>query len=87
MGRINSSVGLVTGLNITDTVDKLVEWNAGASARIGNFASDIAVQDTGGGSLRLIIPTRGDAGMKIPGALPGLSARHDPSWLTTTPPS
>ncbi len=33
---------------------------SGASARIGNFATDIAVQDTNGGSLRLIIPTRGD---------------------------
>ena len=31
-----------------------------ASARIGNFATDIALQDTGGGTLRLIIPTRGD---------------------------
>ncbi len=34
--------------------------NADASARIGNFATDIAIQDTGNGSLRLIIPTRGD---------------------------
>ena len=32
----------------------------GASARIGNFATDIAVQDTGSGTLRLIVPTRGD---------------------------
>src|SRR5687768_5570522 len=31
-----------------------------ASARIGNFATDIAVQDTGSGTLRLIVPTRGD---------------------------
>lgn len=31
-----------------------------ASARIGNFATAIAVQDTGGGTARLIIPTRGD---------------------------
>jgi len=31
-----------------------------ASARIGNFATDIAVQDTGSGTLRLVIPTRGD---------------------------
>lgn len=31
-----------------------------ASARIGNFATDIAVQDTENGTLRLIIPTRGD---------------------------
>jgi len=31
-----------------------------ASARVGNFATDIAVQDTGGGTLRLIVPTRGD---------------------------
>jgi DNA-binding beta-propeller fold protein YncE len=32
----------------------------GASARIGNFATDIAVQDTGNGTARLIVPTRGD---------------------------
>jgi DNA-binding beta-propeller fold protein YncE len=32
----------------------------GAGARVGNFATDIAVQDTGGGNLRLIVPTRGD---------------------------
>lgn len=31
-----------------------------ASARIGNFATDVAVQDTGSGTLRLIVPTRGD---------------------------
>jgi len=31
-----------------------------AAARIGNFATDIALQDTGNGTLRLIIPTRGD---------------------------
>jgi DNA-binding beta-propeller fold protein YncE len=28
--------------------------------QIGNFATDIAVQDLGGGKLRLIVPTRGD---------------------------
>ncbi len=28
--------------------------------RIGNFATDIALQDLGGGALRLIVPTRGD---------------------------
>jgi DNA-binding beta-propeller fold protein YncE len=33
---------------------------AGAGARIGNFATDIAVQDMGNGNLRLIVPTRGD---------------------------
>ena len=31
-----------------------------AAARIGNFATAIAVQDTGSGTLRLVIPTRGD---------------------------
>ena len=31
-----------------------------AGARIGNFATDIAVQDRGNNQLRLIIPTRGD---------------------------
>lgn len=32
----------------------------GTGARIGNFATSIGVQDTGGGNLRMIIPTRGD---------------------------
>jgi DNA-binding beta-propeller fold protein YncE len=31
-----------------------------AGARLGNFATDVAVQDTGDGTLRLIVPTRGD---------------------------
>lgn len=33
---------------------------AGAGVRIGNFATDIAVQDLGGGGMRLVVPTRGD---------------------------
>ncbi|MBA3817801.1 MAG: hypothetical protein H0X17_02840 [Deltaproteobacteria bacterium] len=33
---------------------------ADAGVRIGNFATDIAVQDRGEGRLRLIVPTRGD---------------------------
>jgi len=33
---------------------------AHAGARIGNFATNVAVQDTGNGTLRLIVPTRGD---------------------------
>lgn len=31
-----------------------------AGVRIGNFATDIAMQDLGGGALRLVVPTRGD---------------------------
>jgi len=31
-----------------------------AGVRIGNFATDVAVQDRGNGNLRLIVPTRGD---------------------------
>ncbi len=31
-----------------------------ATVRIGNFATDIAVQDKGNGAARLIVPTRGD---------------------------
>jgi DNA-binding beta-propeller fold protein YncE len=31
-----------------------------AGVRVGNFATDIAVQDLDGGRLRLVIPTRGD---------------------------
>ncbi|MBA3451915.1 MAG: hypothetical protein H0T42_02320 [Deltaproteobacteria bacterium] len=34
--------------------------NAGAGVRIGNFATEIAVQDLGSNRLRLVIPTRGD---------------------------
>ncbi len=34
--------------------------NADAGVRIGNFATDIAIQDLGGKNLRLIVPTRGD---------------------------
>ncbi|HEX5060646.1 MAG TPA: hypothetical protein VFV99_14860 [Kofleriaceae bacterium] len=34
--------------------------NVDASTRIGNFATDISVQDTGNGTLRLFVPTRGD---------------------------
>jgi DNA-binding beta-propeller fold protein YncE len=31
-----------------------------AGVRVGNFATDVAVQDLGNGALRLIVPTRGD---------------------------
>jgi len=31
-----------------------------SAARVGNFATDIAIQDTLNGTLRLIVPTRGD---------------------------
>lgn len=34
--------------------------NPSAGARVGNFATAIAVQDRGDGNLRLVIPTRGD---------------------------
>jgi hypothetical protein len=49
----------------TDHIETLVcdeayFLKAGAGARIGNFATDIAVQDMGGGAARLIVPTRGD---------------------------
>ena len=40
--------------------DESLFINKGAGVRIGNFATDVAIQDLGGGSLRLIIPTRGD---------------------------
>jgi DNA-binding beta-propeller fold protein YncE len=33
---------------------------AGAGVRIGNFATDIAVQDLGNNRLRVVVPTRGD---------------------------
>ena len=31
-----------------------------AGARVGNFATDLGIQDRGGGNLRMIIPVRGD---------------------------
>ena len=34
--------------------------NAGEGVRIGNFATDIGVQDLGNGHLRVMVPTRGD---------------------------
>jgi DNA-binding beta-propeller fold protein YncE len=34
--------------------------NRDAGARIGNFATDVAVQDLGNQQLRLVVPTRGD---------------------------
>lgn len=35
-------------------------FDEGAVVRIGNFATDISVQDLTGGKLRLVVPTRGD---------------------------
>jgi DNA-binding beta-propeller fold protein YncE len=40
--------------------DETYFLKVGAGARIGNFATDIAVQDMGAGNSRLIVPTRGD---------------------------
>ena len=40
--------------------DETYFLRAGAGARIGNFATDISIQDMGGGASRLIVPTRGD---------------------------
>jgi DNA-binding beta-propeller fold protein YncE len=48
---------------ICDNTDKLVAtrfMKANTAARVGNFATAIAVQDTGAGTFRLIVPTRGD---------------------------
>ncbi len=42
------------------TCDESLFMNTGAGVRIGNFATDIAIQDLGNKSLRLIVPTRGD---------------------------
>lgn len=44
----------------TLTCDEAMFIRQGAGVRIGNFATDIAVQDMNDGSLRLIVPTRGD---------------------------
>ena len=37
-----------------------LEQTENAGVRIGNFATDLAVQDRGDGKLRLVVPTRGD---------------------------
>jgi len=43
-----------------DCEDETLFMRPRAGARIGNFATDIAVQDLGTGAGRLIVPTRGD---------------------------
>jgi hypothetical protein len=43
-----------------DCEDATLFMRSRAGARIGNFATDVAVQDLGTGSARLIVPTRGD---------------------------
>ena len=40
--------------------DEALFIRADAGARIGNFATDAALQDLGNGGLRVIVPTRGD---------------------------
>ncbi|MEO8845446.1 MAG: YncE family protein [Kofleriaceae bacterium] len=48
---------------VCDNTDDLVASRfmlPNSAARIGNFATAIAVQDTGAGTFRLIVPTRGD---------------------------
>jgi YVTN family beta-propeller protein len=40
--------------------DEAPLMRANAAARIGNFATDIALQDFSDGSLRVLVPTRGD---------------------------
>lgn len=45
--------------------------------RIGNFATDIALQDLGGGRLRLIVPTRGDPSIAWANWEPGKPAEGD----------
>ena len=40
--------------------DEALFINADAGVRIGNFATDVAIQDLGSKNLRLIVPTRGD---------------------------
>jgi len=57
--------------------DETVFMRAHAGARVGNFATDVAVQDTGNGTLRLIVPTRGD---------PSISwVEYDGTTLTCAP--
>jgi len=40
--------------------DLFLSQTRDAGVRVGNFATDLALQDLGGGALRLIVPTRGD---------------------------
>jgi DNA-binding beta-propeller fold protein YncE len=40
--------------------DEAMFFNQRDAVRIGNFATDVSIQDLGNGSLRLFVPTRGD---------------------------
>ncbi len=40
--------------------DEAMFFNQRDAARIGNFATDVSIQDLGNGNLRLFVPTRGD---------------------------
>ena len=55
--KCNQDPDHIETLQCTDQTRFLVQ---GAGARIGNFATDVAVQDNFDGTLRLIVPTRGD---------------------------
>ncbi|MBS1123267.1 MAG: hypothetical protein H6Q90_5495 [Deltaproteobacteria bacterium] len=54
--------GCAGDLDHTETLDcdEAAFISAQAGVRIGNFATDVAVQDLGANGLRLIVPTRGD---------------------------
>ncbi len=73
LGKVDAIANAWTGSQMTggcdqdpdhtetlDCLDQTAFLVEHAGARIGNFATDIAVQDTGGVTLRLIVPTRGD---------------------------
>lgn len=58
----NGDSGACTKIDHSETLncDEPAFMIKTAGVRTGNFATDIAVQDTGNGNARLIVPTRGD---------------------------
>ncbi len=50
---------------------QLLDETSAKGVRIGNFATDLAIQDLGGGALRVIAPTRGDPSIAWADWIPG----------------
>lgn len=57
-----SSLSCSCNVSNTETLqcDEAYFFNLAAGVRIGNFATDLSVQDFGNGHLRVFVPTRGD---------------------------
>ena len=59
-GTVPSGCDVDTSFSETIECDEASFLSTDAAVRIGNFATNIAMQDKGGGDLRLVIPVRGD---------------------------